>query len=150
GPVPLSRRTREAVRWLNDLFKLRDCPPGTWTFFPKPDLFALPMVAGCPRIELGTCLGPCLPDASPKEYARHAARLGRFPDGRDLSLLADLEVRMKEAAESKLFERAANLRDQHVALTMLAERLSRLRTAQRTLSFVYPVRDGGGRTWWYL
>ena len=57
---------------------------------------------------------------------------------------------MTEAAESQLFERAAKLRDQHVALTLLAERLARLRTSQRTLSFVYPVRDADGRTWWYL
>ena len=150
GPVPLSRRTRQAVRWLNDLFQLRDCPPGTWTFFPKPGLFALPMAAGCPRVELGTCLGPCLPEASPKKYARQAALLGRFLDGTDLSLLADLELRMREAAEAQQFERAGLIRDQHMTLSALAERLTRLRTAQRTLSFVLPVRDGTDRTWWYL
>ena len=150
GPVSLSRRTRQAVRWLNDLFQLRDCPPGTWTFFPKPGLFPLPMATGCPRVELGSCLGPCLPDASPKTYAKHAGRLGRFLDGTDLSLLADLESRMHDAAQAMQFERAGLIRDQHVSLTALAERLTRLRAAQRSLSFVYPVLDGDGRTWWYL
>jgi excinuclease ABC subunit C len=150
GPVPLSRRTRQAVRWLNDLFQLRDCPPGAWTFFPKPGLFPLPMATGCPRVELGSCLGPCLPDASPKTYATHAGRLGRFLDGTDLSLLADLESRMHDAAQAMQFERAGLIRDQHVSLTSLADRLTRLRSAQRSLSFVYPVLDGAGRTWWYL
>ena len=108
------------------------------------------MATGCPRVELGSCLGPCLPDVSPKAYARQAALLGRFLDGADLSLLAELERRMHEAAAAQQFERAGLIRDQHTTLSGLAERLTRLRASQRTLSFVYPVRDGDGRTWWYL
>src|SRR5262249_2570368 len=60
GPVPSGFRTREAVRRLNDWYRLRDCPQSQeMTFADQPELFALPLAPGCIRHEIGNCLGPC-------------------------------------------------------------------------------------------
>jgi excinuclease ABC subunit C len=151
GPLPVTRRTRQAVRWLNDLFRLRDCPPGPVTFFPdRAELFPLPIATGCLRLELGTCLGPCLPDTSARDYRRQTAAVQRFLEGSDTNLVPDLDRQMVEAAQSQNYERAARLRDQHDSLIWLLERLTRVRQARKTLSLIYPLVDTDGRTWWYL
>ena len=151
GPLPVTRNCREAVRRLNDLFRLRDCPPGPIALFPSPkSLFPMSPPAGCLRLEVGTCLGPCTLETTPEAYQVQVDAAKAFLEGRDLEPLRRLEVRMKEAAVAQQFERAAALRDQVAVIAWLIERLARLRKAQAELSFVYPVLAEDGRSIWYL
>jgi excinuclease ABC subunit C len=151
GPMPVTKKSRNAVRWLNDAFGLRDCPPGVSDFFPSPNpLFPIAPPAGCLRLELGTCLGPCTAEVTRTHYHQSARAVRAFLDGRDRSILAAMEAQMHAAALSERFEAAALLRDKWTALAWLVERLDGLKSAQSGLSFVYPLAVGHGQTMWYL
>lgn len=151
GPVPVTTKSRDAVRWLNDGFQLRDCPPGSIDFFPNPNpLFPIAPPSGCLRMELGTCSGPCTADVTRSDYHQRVRSARAFLHGSDRSFLASLEARMQAAASAQRFETAALIRDKMTTLIWLVERLDRLKIAQKTLSFIYPIPAGGGRTLWYL
>ncbi len=151
GPVPVTKKTQAAVRWLNDGFHLRDCPPGVIEFFPAPNpLFPIAPPSGCLRLELGTCSGPCTAEVSRSQYHQRARDVRAFLDGRDRSFLPALEAKMQSAALAERYETAALLRDKWATLTWLVERLDGLKTAQKNLSFVYPMSTVDGRTIWYL
>jgi excinuclease ABC subunit C len=151
GPMPVTKRSRAAVRWLNDGFGLRDCPPGAIEFFPNPNpLFPIAPPAGCLRLDLGACLGPCTTEVTRAKYHQHARDVRAFLDGRDREYLKSLETQMHAAAAAERFEAAAHLRDKWSDLTWLVNRLDSLKSAQKNLSFVYPVPAGQGQTMWYL
>jgi excinuclease ABC subunit C len=151
GPVPGGPQAREAVRVLNNYFRLRDCPQSQeMVFADQAELFPMERAAGCLRYEIGTCLGPCLGACSRAEYREQVRAARAFLAGTDLGLLQTLERDMAEASAALAFERAAALRDKLNSLRWLHERLDRLRLASRRSSFVYPVEGYGGRDLWYL
>ncbi|HXG10660.1 MAG TPA: UvrB/UvrC motif-containing protein [Gemmataceae bacterium] len=151
GPVPAGRAAAEAVRRVNDWFRLRDCPrPQEMVFAEQRELFPLPRAAGCVRHEIGTCLGPCAAACTHAVYAGQVGAARAFLEGKDLSPLEALERAMAEAAAALAFERAAALRDQVEALRWLHTQLERLRWAQERYSFVYPVSGHDGDERWYL
>lgn len=151
GPISAGRLAEEAVRRLNDGFQLRDCPEPQEMIFPdQGELFPGIRPAGCLRLEIGTCLGPCTGTCTRKDYQSQTRRARDFLLGKDLTLLETFQAAMKEAAAAQQFERAAELRDRHAALRWLADRLARVRKAQHEMSFIYPVLGFDGTTHWYL
>ena len=151
GPITASRNALAAVRCLNDWFKLRDCPQPQEMIFPdQGELFPGIRPAGCLRMEIGTCLGPCTGTCTRPDYQRQARRARDFLSGKDLTLLEQMGAEMQAAAVAEQFERAAALRDRWTILNWLADRLARLRTAQQEMSFIYPVTGHSGSTTWYL
>jgi excinuclease ABC subunit C len=151
GPVPHTRTAREAVRWLNDFFQLRDCPKTQPMYFAdQRELFPVTRAAGCLRYEIGTCLGPCAGACSRSSYLEQARAALAFLAGSKLTLLARLEQDMTAAAAAMKFEQAASLRDKLDALRSLNFHLERLRNAQRQLSFVYGVKGFDGNHLWYV
>jgi excinuclease ABC subunit C len=150
GPVPAGFQAREALRRLNDWFRLRDCPDSQeMNFSDQPDLFALPLTPGCIRHEIGNCLGPCAAVCSRDEYAASVQAVLAFLRGDDHSPLRSLEQEMNEAARNLHFERAAALRDKLDSLTWLSEHLQRVRDASRH-SYIYAVRGHDDAELWYL
>jgi excinuclease ABC subunit C len=150
GPVSAGFAAREAVRRLNDWFRLRDCSQAqVMTFADQPELFALPLTPGCIRHEIGNCLGPCAAACSRDEYSVQISSLLSFLRGVDDTLLSVLEREMTAASAEQAFERAAALRDKLDSLTWLSERLRRVREAAHH-SFIYPVRGHDGVEVWYL
>jgi excinuclease ABC subunit C len=151
GPVSAGSRTQEAVRRLNDWFRLRDCSQKQLMIFPEQgDLFPEVRTPGCLRLELGTCLGPCTGTCTRADYQAQVRGVRLFLAGKDLSPLAALEHQMQAAAAAQQYERAALLRDRWKSLRWLADALARLRYAQEEMSFVYPVRGHDNSQWWYL
>jgi excinuclease ABC subunit C len=151
GPLPAGPRAREAARRLNDLFQLRDCPqPQEMMFAEQGELFAGERVAGCLRHEIGACLGPCAALCSLADYGRQARAARAFLQGTNLTPLARLETQMRQAAAAQQFESAAGLRDRWAPLAWLVENLERLRQAQASLSFVYPLTGWDNAVTWYL
>ena len=60
GPVPAGRTAREAVRRINDWYRLRDCPQAqTMAFADQNELFPMIRAAGCIRHDIASCLAPC-------------------------------------------------------------------------------------------
>jgi excinuclease ABC subunit C len=150
GPVPAGFKAREAVRRLNDWFRLRDCAQSQkMNFADQPELFSLPLTPGCIRLEIGNCLGPCAADCTRDDYAANVQAVRAFLRGEDDSPLRKLEREMTAASADLAFERAAALRDKLDSLTWLSERLRLVHEASRH-SFVYAVRGHDNGQTWYL
>jgi excinuclease ABC subunit C len=150
GPVPAGVKAREAVRRVNDWFRLRDCPQAIeMVFADEQELFPLARAPGCLRHEIGNCLGPCAAACTRADYAGYYRAAVAFLDGKDDSPLGMLEREMLAAAEAMQFERAAALRDRLDSLRWLNDHLARLREAAQH-SFVYAVASEGGPETWYL
>jgi excinuclease ABC subunit C len=151
GPLQAGQCIGEAVRRLNDWFRLRDCSQRQRMIFPEQgELFPEVRAPGCLRMEIGTCLGPCTGTCTRRDYQAQVQAVRRFLSGKDLTPLDELEGAMQAAAAAQQFERAAVLRDRWQPLRWLADALERLRCAREQMSFVYPVTGYDGSTWWYL
>jgi excinuclease ABC subunit C len=151
GPVPGGRKPREAVRWLNDWFQLRDCSQAQpLVFADQAELFPVLRSAGCLRYELGTCLGPCVAGCSRPEYTSRVADARAFLAGDGRKVLEELEREMQAAAGAQAYERAAALRDKAESFRWLRDQLDRLRVAREQFCFVYPVPGTGGKDLWYV
>jgi excinuclease ABC subunit C len=149
GPVPAGRTAREAVRRLNDWYRLRDCPQAQeMAFADQRELFPLPRAPGCLRHEIGSCVGPCAAACTRDEYHKHVEAALGFLNGADASPLEMLRRDMQAASAALAYERAAALRDRLEALEWLARHLERLRRAA-SCSFVYPLAGVDGATLWY-
>jgi excinuclease ABC subunit C len=150
GPVQAGRRAGEAVRRLNDYFRLRDCPQSqAMAFADQGELFPADRQAGCLRLAIATCLGPCAGACTRADYLRQVRAAQAYLSGADAGPLEALEREMTKAAAELVYERAAVLRDKLEALRWLSDQLGRLRQA-REHSFVYPVAGHDGGEWWYL
>lgn len=150
GPVPAGPNAREAVRRLNDWYRLRDCPRlQTMVFADQRELFPVLRGAGCLRYEIGACVGPCAAACTRADYDVQVRAARRFLDGVGPEPLEALERDMAAASAALAFERAASLRDKLAALQWLHDHLARLRAAARQ-SFVYAPAGHDGEDWWYL
>jgi excinuclease ABC subunit C len=150
GPVPAGPRAREAVRRVNDCYRLRDCPQTQqMVFADQAELFPLVRTPGCLRHDIGACAGPCAAACTQADYADHVRAARAFLDGDDRAPMETLEREMTAASAELAFERAAALRDKLEALRWLHEHLARLRSAERH-SVVYPVAGHDGDDRWYL
>ncbi len=151
GPVPAGRQWQQAVRRLNDCFRLRDCPSRNAVISADQlELFADPRVARCLRHDLGTCLAPCIAGCRRNDYDEAAEAARAFLRGDDLSLLVRLQQAMHDASADARYEQAAVVRDTLTDLTLLHQRLQRLRNVRESYHFVYPLPGCGGTTVWYL
>lgn len=150
GPVPSGETVREAVRRINDWYRLRDCPQTQEMHFAEQnELFPMVHTAGCIRHEISACSGPCAAACSRGDYADQVKAARRFLDGEDRTPLQTIEREMAEASAALSFELAASLRDRLNALRWLQAHLARVRSAARD-SFVYPVASYEGGQRWYL
>ena len=151
GPFRGGRRVVEAVRELNDLLGLRDCPISTpMRFADQPDLFSFERTPRCHRFELRLCLGPCAAGCSEDQYRARVEMARGFLNGDADEPLRWLEERMKAASERWEFEYAASLRDRLARLQRLQDEFSALREALDHLTFVYPVAGAAGDDRVYL
>lgn len=151
GPLTTLHRSEEAVRRLNDWFKLRDCPSTVpMAFADQVELFPLERAPKCLRFEIGTCIGPCVGSCTRKEYGSSVRGLKAFLDGRDRTLLGTVQGLMEEAAGRFEFEKAMALRDRLKSLQWLNDRLALLRKARTMNAFVYPLAGADGKERWYL
>ncbi len=151
GPLYGGMRVGEAVRRLNDLFRLRDCEQSQKMHFAdQGELFPVLRPAGCLRYEIGTCSGPCVAGVTRAGYGRQTRAVRAFLDGADDGPLRTIEREMTAAAGALAYERAAALRDKLDVLRWLTERLAWLQRARREHTFVYPLGGDGGPALWYL
>jgi excinuclease ABC subunit C len=151
GPIPAGQRALEAVRVLNDCFRLRDCPQSQeMVFSDQTELFPIERRAGCLRYEIGTCIGPCLGACSRAEYRERVDAAKAFLAGTQIGLLEELRHTMLEASAALAFERAAAVRDKWQRLRWLHERLDQVQLARQRPLLLYPVEGDGGDHRWYL
>jgi excinuclease ABC subunit C len=142
GPFQSMARMLEAVRTLNDLLGLRDCPATMPVIFAgQGDLFDQPRQAGCMRHELGFCSGPCAGLVSQREYQRRVETAVAFLEGRTIQPIDRVVAAMQDASANAQFEVAVRWREKFEQLEWLLAATSRARSAIDLLTFVY--RDPG-------
>ena len=111
GPYPHSTAVWETMETLRRVFPYRSCSDRRLAQ-PHPCLYH----------HIHRCAAPCISAISPEAYRQMAAEMAAFLDGRGEGVLARLQTRMEEAAETLRFEEAAELRDRLAALRSVLEK----------------------------
>lgn len=102
GPFTSSASVRQTLDLLRKSFPYLSCSREITGRDARPCLY----------YEIKLCLGPCIGAVTQEEYRAMIRGLVRFLEGHSNEVIAELEARMREAAEKLEFERAASLRDQ--------------------------------------
>jgi excinuclease ABC subunit C len=133
GPYPSSAAARETLRFLQSLFPLRTCRDRELKTPRRP----------CLEHQIRRCVAPCagrVQEAAYRELVRDAVA---FMEGRGNALIADLQMRMLQAAENLQFEAAAMLRDRMAAIaeTLEKQRMVSLSGGNQDIFGVYREDD---------
>ena len=151
GPFYGAGRMARVVDALNKTFQLRDCSQQTvFLFAEQMSLFDTQPRAGCLRLEIGTCLGPCAAACSRAEYLARVNEAESFLDGfNDEPIVATTEI-METASANQQYELAARARDTLKSLNYAQKKLGYLAEAREQYSFIYAATGYDGRAIWYL
>jgi excinuclease ABC subunit C len=101
GPFTDVGRVETVVKALRETYGLRGCSDHKYAGRDRP----------CLDYEVGLCSAPCVGERDEAAYAEDVAAARRFFEGETGVLAGPLRREMEAAAESREFERAANLRD---------------------------------------
>ncbi len=102
GPFPKGSALRSTVEFLSAYFGLRTCKPSS------PDESTR---KHCLKRVVKDCMEPCGGKVTKKEYHEHVDKMLRLLNGSPGPVIEELEKKMHEAADKKLFEKAARFRD---------------------------------------
>lgn len=141
GPLFGATRAARSLEVLNRIFKLRDC--GTkqkCSFTDQLQLFDIELRPGCIRLEIESCLGPCISACSKDDYRAAVENAREFLLGLSSTPIDILEDQMSKAAQRHHFERAAVLREDIKAVKWLSRRATELKKARDRYTFVYQVK----------
>ncbi len=142
GPLFGATRANRAVEVLNRVFQLRDCSSKqACSFTDQLQLFDIALRPGCLRMEIQSCLGPCIAACSRSVYSRQVDLARAFLEGRNDSPVDDLTVAMQRAAAGRHFEQAVTLREDLKAIAWLSRRAGDMAQARQRYTFVYPVKS---------
>ncbi len=142
GPLGSRALARELADQLTSLYRLRQCGR-------KLKLREHPSAYG----QMGRCVSPCLGDLDPNAYRGQLdAALAHFEEpGAGERLIEEIDARMREAARTQRFERAAALLRRKERLAWVLERLDgQLRathSAPRLVLAQHPVKDRFDAFW---
>jgi excinuclease ABC subunit C len=112
GPYTSAKSVRETYRLLQSVFQLRTCPDSVFRQRKRP----------CLQHQMDRCLGPCVLEVSPDEYAQKVEQAVLVLKGRYDELLVKLQEQMKRASDDLRYEDAARIRDRIRALQRTLER----------------------------
>jgi DNA polymerase III subunit epsilon len=145
GPLRGRALAQELADQLTSLYRLRHCGR-TLRRREHPSAYG----------QMGRCCSPCLGDLDPNAYRRQLdAALSLFdePDGGRL-LLAELERRMRAAADERRYESAAVLLRRRERIAWLLERLEgmlrALHSAPRLVLAGHPVKEERLDAFWIV
>ncbi len=112
GPYTSGGAVFGTIRFLNRLFKIRDCTDHVFKTRTRP----------CMTHQIGRCTAPCVNLISKQDYRADVEGAKDFLKGRSKKLLKDLEQKMKSASAEERFEMAAKLRDSMFAVKSVIEK----------------------------
>ena len=115
GPFGHAYAIRETLDLLLRTFPIRTCSDNKLERHAK-------LGRPCLLYHIEKCSGPCVGEISPPDYADLVANLVAFLDGETDEVIADLEQRMRLAADDYEFELAARLRDQLASVRKAIEK----------------------------
>lgn len=112
GPFTNLGAVNETMRLLKKIFPLRTCKQRQLSPRDRP----------CLNYHIKRCLGPCCNLVERQTYRETVNEVILFLEGRQEDLMKRLRQRMEAAAENLEFEKAAELRDQLLAVEKIVER----------------------------
>lgn len=102
GPYPSIYSVREILNLLQKIFKLRSCRDSFFRNRSRP----------CLQYQINRCTAPCVGYISKEDYQRDFNNAIRFLEGKDDSIIHDLQQLMEQSSQNLDFEAAASYRDQ--------------------------------------
>lgn len=102
GPYPNARAAREALTFLQGLFKLRQCDDGFFKTRKRP----------CLQYQIKRCTAPCVGFITEEVYQKDAEKVLWFLEGKSQAVIDALIAQMEEASQNQDYEKAARHRDQ--------------------------------------
>jgi len=112
GPFTNAGAVNETLKLLKKVFPIRSCKR------PELPLKGRP----CLNYHIKRCLAPCTGEVDRESYLAMIKDIVLFLEGRQEDLAARLRAKMEEAAENLDFEKAAELRDQLLAIEKVVEK----------------------------
>ena len=111
GPFASAKSVRQTLKAIKGIFPFRSCSKSITGTDSRP----------CLEYHIHHCLGPCISAVSKQEYTEVIKQVILFLEGKQEMVVQELESKMKEAAETLDFEKAALLRDQIQAVDRVVE-----------------------------
>ena len=113
GPYPSIGSSRYLLKLIHNLFPLRDC---------KQSISLIKHQPKCIKLDLETCLGPCVLKDTKTAYDQLITDLILFLSGDTKKIINQLTTKMKVLSEKKCYEQAAAIRDQLKTVEQFSER----------------------------
>ena len=135
GPYSNAYAVRETLSLLHKVFPLIPCGK-SWSGREeqKPCLY----------FHMNQCLAPCAGLAEKAAYAEVVSQVQRFLEGKESTVIREIQAKMVQAAEDLDFEYAAQLRDRVAALESVLERQKVLSEDESDRDVVAVVKDERG------
>lgn len=112
GPYSNAYAARETINILQKMFRLRTCRDNYYDARSRP----------CLLYQIGRCAGPCVGLVSKEEYAANVKLAVLFLEGKNNTIIHELQERMEVASHELHFELAAHYRDQISRLRQIQDR----------------------------
>ncbi len=114
GPYPSAGAVWESLKLLQKIIPIRQCEDGFYRARTRP----------CLQYQLKLCSAPCVGKISEDAYQEQVRHAQLFLQGKNQVLIDDLVAAMEVASQQLDFEKAAELRDQIIALRKVQEQQS--------------------------
>jgi len=102
GPFSNARSVRQTLKVISAIFPYRNCSKTITGTDARP----------CLQYHINRCLAPCTGAVSKEEYKDVLNQVILFLEGKQETIINDLEEKMRESADNLNFEKAALIRDQ--------------------------------------
>lgn len=112
GPFTSLGSSRAMIRFLYDLFPIRDC---------RQDIDLENLQPKCLNLDLGKCIGPCVIKSCKADYDALISELISFLSGNYHAILASFKSEMAQHSKDLAFEKAAMVRDKIEKVLALCE-----------------------------
>lgn len=111
GPYPSSRLAREALNFLQRIFKLRHCDNSFFNNRVRP----------CLQYQIKRCTAPCVGYINEEDYRAQVKNAVLFLEGKSQQVINQLLEQMDVASQQLDYEQAAKFRDQIALLRSIQE-----------------------------
>lgn len=112
GPYTSGGAVFGTIRFLNRIFKIRDCTDHVFKTRVRP----------CMTYQIGRCTAPCVKLINQEDYRSDVEGARDFLKGKSKKLIKDIEKKMLSAADEEKFEVAARMRDALFSIKNILER----------------------------